>query len=214
MTTLDLKLNMKQKVLKAVSIAKQGQQFRVADIQQQLYATDATLVPTKSLSTYLSTMCTEGLIDRVGHGVYENVQKVEVIGKAVEPVEAKLQLEVGKTYIDGYGDVFHVMAENTIRGWMITCDKDGALFSYEKDGKDTSSTDPRAALIKEHVEPKTKDVWVVLFKDKDGLFSLSFDTIEAVDEKKATEASVDNHYWQIQDIKKVTMVEGKFRNVD
>lgn len=114
-----------------------------------------------------------------------------------------LKLEVGKKYVDSVGGVVEIIAshkhdDGKIKFWAYS---KRSYRNYRGNGVNMGN-DMDYDLVKEHVEPRTKDIWVVWI-DNGRLESLT------VKNKGEIYDEEGNMYPDIISTKKVTMVEGE-----
>lgn len=106
-----------------------------------------------------------------------------------------MKLEVGKKYVDGRNRIYFIVGrshEGHYEGELLVNNK---IVTFIDSGIRVESNNAEFDLVKEHAEPRTKDVWVV-WNHRTG-------DIKAW--KHSTNHSIDGHT-----IKKVTLTEGEY----
>ena len=117
-----------------------------------------------------------------------------------------MKLEVGKKYVDGNGHIFEIVSEHCGEFFGVTHDAKISSHIFYKDGKARRgfSTEENN-LVSEHIEPRTKDVWV-------GFFYADFQKTKAVafEESRYIDAHANGTEWVVIGKKKITLTEGQF----
>lgn len=101
-----------------------------------------------------------------------------------------MKLEVGKKYVDGHGVVYEYVGKTT-KGRYVFCDD-------VTNATNILTTDKPEYDVKEHIEPRTKDVWV-WWNIKEG--QVGIETIKV---------GVPKCYKDTTVVKKITLTEGEF----
>ena len=115
-----------------------------------------------------------------------------------------MKLEVGKKYVDAKGRVVEIIDNFQVgdgqNRYVGLLDGDASLY----DGQRFSMTECDSRIVKEHVVPRTKDVWVV-WSDSQWEFKTCFS------EKSLANVKLDyeNEGVTIHTIKKITLTEGQ-----
>lgn len=159
-------------------VKNQSGNFNASDIRRGVSLNRGSATNHHSVSSYLSIMYRNGLIDRVDRGVYKNTSDYNSGYCSTDERDAcyldsddcvsvkgsAFKLEVGKKYLDELGNEWAVTSENPYSENVIfvaVCEN-GMIppDTFWGNGKGVS-TDNKSNLVKEYVGPKTKDIWVV-----------------------------------------------------